>query len=93
MTYVRVKNQASKSQAQDNGQATRGDSHKDKIGIHQFSFLPKMIYERHEEFTYLSLVDDIISHGVMKSDRTGLGTLSKFGCQVCYLSFYLFCLW
>lgn len=37
-----------------------------------------------EELQYLSLVEDIIKTGVRKSDRTGIGTLSKFGCMAKY---------
>ena len=44
----------------------------------------KMVYERHEEFKYLRLVQEIISEGTTKDDRTGTGTLSKFGCQVTF---------
>ncbi|EOA27011.1 hypothetical protein CARUB_v10023109mg [Capsella rubella] len=43
-----------------------------------YSFLPKMVFERHEEFGYLNLVQNIISTGDM-NDNT---TLSKFGCQM-----------
>ncbi|KAI3920588.1 hypothetical protein MKW92_019382 [Papaver armeniacum] len=41
-----------------------------------------MIFERHEEYNYLKLVQDIISNGNTKDDRTGTGTLSKFGSQM-----------
>lgn len=33
-----------------------------------------------EEQQYLNLVHDIIHHGIQKTDRTGVGTMSKFGC-------------
>lgn len=61
-----------------------------KFEIKEFSFLPKMIFERHEEYTYLRLVQDILSSGVLKDDRTGTGTLSKFGCQVTLLPDFCF---
>ncbi|XP_010416913.1 PREDICTED: bifunctional dihydrofolate reductase-thymidylate synthase 1-like isoform X2 [Camelina sativa] len=44
----------------------------------QYSFLPKMVFERHEEFGYLNLGQKIISSGDMNDDNT----LSTFGCQM-----------
>jgi len=35
-----------------------------------------------EEQQYLNLVRDILSNGNKRADRTGVGTLSKFGCQM-----------
>ena len=36
----------------------------------------------HEELQYLNLVRDVIETGVRREDRTGVGTLSKFGVQM-----------
>lgn len=53
-----------------------------KFEVEKFGFLPKNIFDKHEEYLYLMLVQDIILNGVQKDDRTGTGTVSKFGCQV-----------
>ncbi|CAN6918208.1 unnamed protein product [Brassica oleracea] len=70
-TYVRVKSDESK-------EGLRVDWRKFS------SLLPKKVFERHEEFLYLNMVNEIISNGNVKNDRTGTGTLSKFGCQMTF---------
>lgn len=72
-TYVRVK-----SSVVEESVGTNGFLSDSKM----YSFLPKKIFENHQEYLYLKLVEDIISNGALKGDRTGTGTLSKFGCQV-----------
>ncbi|XP_074313379.1 putative bifunctional dihydrofolate reductase-thymidylate synthase [Silene latifolia] len=77
VTYVRVR-----SNAAENG--TPNNSCKSCSGIFEvqnFSFLPQMIRDRHEEYTYLGLVQDIFSSDNFNY-RTRIGTLSKFGCQM-----------
>lgn len=37
---------------------------------------------RHEEYQYLDLVREVLDHGVSRSDRTGVGTIGKFGVQM-----------
>lgn len=49
------------------------------VEAEQYSFLPKIVFERHEELGYLNLVQQIISHGDLNDNNT---LLSKFGCQV-----------
>ncbi|GFS29308.1 thymidylate synthase 1 [Actinidia rufa] len=67
--------------SQTNGLKSDGLSDSAKFEVKKFTFLPKMIFEKHAEFMYLRLVQDIISNGTPNDDRTGTGTLSKFGCQ------------
>lgn len=80
-TYVRVR--SSHATSGNNDSVSNGQSNSSKLEIKKFDFLPKMIFERHEEYLYLSLVEDTLLNGTLKDDRTGTGTISKFGCQVC----------
>ncbi|CAA6665602.1 unnamed protein product [Spirodela intermedia] len=82
VTYVRVRSSAADLHSVQNGEAADGSLKRDKFDIERFSFLPKMIFEKHEEYEYLRLVGNIISNGIQKDDRTGTGTLSLFGCQM-----------
>ncbi|KAG2703409.1 hypothetical protein I3843_06G127200 [Carya illinoinensis] len=81
-TLVRVRSSAVESLRQNGDLVFDGNSDSPKFEVKNFSFLPKMIFERHEEYRYLRLVQEIISDGTLKDDRTGTGTLSKFGCQM-----------
>ncbi|KAL0872594.1 hypothetical protein Bca101_022299 [Brassica carinata] len=75
-TYVRVKSSSDES-----------DASKEALQVDWKRFsslLPKKIFERHEEFLYLNMVNEIISNGNLKNDRTGTGTFSKFGCQMTF---------
>ncbi|XP_014505864.1 bifunctional dihydrofolate reductase-thymidylate synthase [Vigna radiata var. radiata] len=81
-TYVRVRSSPAVSLGQNSDPVFDNVSDSLNFEVNKFSFLPKFIYERHEEFKYLSLVREIISEGTIKDDRTGTGTLSKFGCQM-----------
>ncbi|PPS05946.1 hypothetical protein GOBAR_AA14713 [Gossypium barbadense] len=81
-TYVRVRTFAVEHFSQDCDQVLDNKLDSSKFEIQNFSFLPKMIFEKHEEYLYLNMIQDIISEGNLKGDRTGTGTLSKFGCQM-----------
>ncbi|XP_019454195.1 PREDICTED: bifunctional dihydrofolate reductase-thymidylate synthase-like [Lupinus angustifolius] len=81
-TYVRVRSCPIESLSQNSDPIFYNNSNTKKFEVHKFSFLPKMIFDRHEEYKYLGLVQEIISEGNTKDDRTGTGTLSKFGCQM-----------
>nr|XP_043624338.1 bifunctional dihydrofolate reductase-thymidylate synthase 1-like [Erigeron canadensis]XP_043624339.1 bifunctional dihydrofolate reductase-thymidylate synthase 1-like [Erigeron canadensis] len=73
-TYVRVRSSADEAPTKVNGSS--------KFDVKSFSFLPRKIFEKHEEYLYLKLVEDIISNGALKKDRTHTGAFSKFGCQM-----------
>ncbi|KAL5563048.1 hypothetical protein UlMin_032795 [Ulmus minor] len=81
-TYVRVRTPAVESLTQTSDLTLDSKPDSSKFEVKRFSFLPKAIFEKHEEYLYLRLVQDIISDGTAKDDRTGTGTLSKFGCQM-----------
>lgn len=82
VTFVRVRNSATEMHDQKDEETSDGLPCNHKFEVEEFSFLPKMVVERHEEFKYLKLVQDIIANGARKNDRTLTGTLSNFGCQV-----------
>lgn len=41
-------------------------------------------WTRHDEHHYLDAINEVIEHGVRKSNRTGTDTLSIFGMQMRY---------
>jgi dihydrofolate reductase/thymidylate synthase len=81
-TYVRVRYSTEESQGLNTDPILYDNSKPLKFEVKNFSFLPKFIFERHEEYKYLRLVEEIISEGTTKDDRTGTGTVSKFGSKV-----------
>ncbi|CAL1353546.1 unnamed protein product [Linum trigynum] len=81
-TYARVRSSVVDSQSGSDAQVSSNGVENSKFEIKKFSFLPKTVIEKHEEFLYLRLVQDILSTGNSKDDRTQTGTLSKFGCQM-----------
>ncbi|KAM0906714.1 hypothetical protein ACQ4PT_016599 [Festuca glaucescens] len=66
VTYVRVRKSVLESHDSNGKESTENDTKSSKFEIENFSFLPKMIFERHEEYYYLNLVDDIIRCGAQK---------------------------
>lgn len=83
-TYVRVRCSTEESQDLNTDPILFESSNSLKFEVKDFSFLPKIIFARHEEYKYLRLVEEIISEGTTKDDRTGTGTLSIFGSKVTF---------
>ena len=59
-TYVRLRNS-------ENGKLN-DDLSSNKIEVRNYRFPPKMIFEKRDEYGYLSPVEEIISSGVEKND-------------------------
>ncbi|XP_031269115.1 putative bifunctional dihydrofolate reductase-thymidylate synthase [Pistacia vera] len=81
VTYVRVRNLANGDLIARN-KMEWSSSDFNKFWVKKFTFLPKLIFKRHEEYMYLRLVQEIISSGNQKRDSTETDTLSIFGCQM-----------
>ncbi|XP_075480286.1 bifunctional dihydrofolate reductase-thymidylate synthase 1 isoform X3 [Primulina tabacum] len=83
VTYVRLRTSVLGPGNSSNETSCNGSiSNSKRVKVSDFTFLPKIVFEKHEEFLYLRMVQDIIANGNGKDDRTGTGTFSKFGCQM-----------
>lgn len=88
VTYVRAQSSSTEVHVSTDGELNGVHLAMDKFNVQDFLFLPEFIYKKHEEYVYLGLVEDIIHNGAQRNDRTGTGTLSKFGCQVNFRYFH-----
>jgi dihydrofolate reductase/thymidylate synthase len=68
--------------ATSSGAAAAAAGRQDVVG--QPPLLPPGIASQHDEYQYLNLVKELIEEGFPRGDRTGTGTLSKFGTQSRY---------
>lgn len=82
VTYVRVRSSTLEHHTSSGGAKSSCSLNSNELTVDNFDFLPKMIFERHEENSYLRLVREIMSSGTLKDDSTGSGSLSRFSCQV-----------